>query len=79
MENTDILVLVAWLDPQPDREKGATYSCVSTVRKVKSAQNLIGRLILQNYRFNWAYVYDEEHNIEMVTSQLLNELRKGLK
>lgn len=78
MENTDVMVTVAWLDPRPDREKGATYGLVSTVRKLKSAQALIGRLTLQNYRFSWAYVFDE-NDIDIVKNQLLSELTKGLK
>ena len=78
MKKMETQVLVAWLDPQPDREKGATYSCVCSVRPIKNAQSLIGRLTMQNYRFNWAYVFDET-DTEEVWTQLHNELIKGLK
>lgn len=75
MEKMETKVLVAWLEPCPDREKGVSYCNVSTVRNIKSAQTLIGRLTMQNYRFDWAYIYDE-NDIDMVTIHLLNKLEK---
>lgn len=78
MEKMETKVLVAWLEPCPDREKGATFSCVSTVQKVKSAQSLIGRLTMQNYRFDWTYIYDES-DIDEIEYPMLNDLKKGLK
>lgn len=78
MEKMETKVLVAWLEPCPDREKGASYCNVSTVRNIKSAQSLIGRLTMQNYRFDWAYVFSEE-DTDTMTTQLHNELTKGLK
>lgn len=78
MKKTETKVLVAWLEPQPDREKGAAYTRVSTVQNIKSAQRLIGRLTMQNYRFDWAYVFDED-DVATMTYQLNDELIKGLK
>ena len=78
MELEETKVLVAWLDPRPDREKGATYGCVSTVRNIKSAQNLIGKLTLHYYRFNWAYICSDD-DMDTITTQLHTELIKGLK
>lgn len=75
MEKSEIKVLIAWLEPVPDKKKGAAFRSVSTVRTVKSAQRFIGRLTMQNYRFNWAYIYDE-NDMDMVTIHLLNELEK---
>lgn len=78
MEKMETKVLVAWLEPKPDREKGATFSYVSTVQKVKSAQRLIGRLTMQNYRFDWTYIYDES-DIDIIGDSIINDLKKGLK
>lgn len=78
MEVFDNLVLVVWIDPQPSRETGVTYCFVSQIRKEKSAQNLIGRLTLQNYRFAWSYIHYES-DIDAERNRLFNELKKGLK
>ena len=78
MEKVETKVLVAWLEPCPDRESGASYCSVSTVRNIKSAQSLIGRLTMQNYRFDWAYVFSEE-DIDTMIAQLHKELTQGLK
>ena len=77
MKKTETKVLVVWLEPHPDREKGAAYTCVSTVQNIKSAQRLIGRLTMQNYRFNWAYLFSEDDDTMAI--QLHNDLTKGLK
>ena len=78
MKKTETKVLVVWLEPHPNREKGAAFTCLSTVQNIKSAQRFIGRLTMQNYRFNWAYVFNED-DIDTMTTHLHNELTKGLK